>query len=148
MYGTDQLEILEGPGGLSGAVTDVCRLIAVCISQQSTSALKRSTLTSMFSAGAALQQAHSGWRAGYGFDGLSDLGSGQFYGQKGGLLADSSSVLQFNGDWGFSMLWGSGRPGQLANQPWYPDFPAVMDVAKNTRWGAADLFPTFGMSSL
>jgi len=31
---------------------------------------------------------------------------------------------------------------------WYPDYPAVMNIAKNAAWGSGDLFPQFGMPSL
>ena len=30
---------------------------------------------------------------------------------------------------------GSGRPGQLQTQPWYPEFPAAMSIAKTTNFG-------------
>ena len=153
VYGNVQLEIKEGAGGLTGAATDLARLVAILISQKDNPALTRATLVSMLSAGAKLKAAGHD-RAGYGFDelyespsnphGLGVLGSGQFYGQKGGSLASCGAELQFNGDWGFTMLSGSGNP----NQGWYPDFPAVMNIAKSTNWGAGDLFPQFGMPSL
>jgi hypothetical protein len=79
---------------------------------------------------------------------VNTLPNNQFYAQKGGLLGSSSSCVQFNGDWGFTVLWGSGEPGSLPNQPWYPNFPGVMSVAQSTNWGANDLFPQFGMPSL
>jgi CubicO group peptidase (beta-lactamase class C family) len=143
-YGSEQIEMLEGGGGFSGAATDLGRLIAVLISTADTPALKRATLTPMLSAGAALTAAGMG-RSGYGFDSLSDLGGGKFYGQKGGSLSSSGNVLQFSGDWGFAMQWG-GLATAATN--WYPDYPAVMNVAKAASWGAADLFPQFGMPSL
>jgi hypothetical protein len=61
-------------------------------------------------------------------------------------------VLQLNGEWGFTMLWGNeaGPPG--APPPpgpgWYPDFPEVMKIATSATWGPDDLFPHFGMPSL
>ncbi len=148
VYGNVQLEINEGAGGLSAAPTDLARLIAILISQQDNDPpLTRSTLVSMLSAGAQLSAAGFS-RAGYGFDYVSDLGGGQFYAQKGGSLGSSASVLQFKGEWGFTMLWGNGEPGALPNQPWYPDFPQVMNIATAANWGSGDLFPQFGMPSL
>ena len=147
VYGNVQLEINEGAGGLSAAPTDLARLIAILISQKDNPALTRATLASMLTAGAQMSAAGNS-RAGFGFDYVSSLGGGQFYAQKGGLLGSSSSVMQFNGDWGFTMLWGSGQPGELPNQPWYPDFPPVMNIAKAANWGSADLFPQFGMPLL
>jgi hypothetical protein len=35
-----------------------------------------------------------------------------------------------------------------AASSWYPDYPAVMNIAKSIAWGRADLFPQFGMPSL
>jgi len=143
-YGNEQLENKEGSGGLTAATVDLARLIAIFIKQGDNPALKRSTLTSMLSAGAAVSAAGMG-RAGYGFDYLQDLGGGKYYGQKGGSLSSSNDVLEFNGDWGFAMCWGA-PPFAAGN--WYPDFPAVMNIAKAANWGNADLFPQFGMPSL
>jgi CubicO group peptidase (beta-lactamase class C family) len=145
VYGNVQLEIGEGAGGLSAAPTDLARLIAILISQKDNPAIHRSTLVSMLKAGAQLSAA--GLRAGYGFDDVNNLGNGQFYAQKGGSLGSSASSLQFNKDWGFTMLWGNGEPGE-PNQPWYPDFPQVMNIAMTADWGSGDLFPQFGMPSL
>jgi CubicO group peptidase (beta-lactamase class C family) len=155
-YGSQQISIDEGDGGLSGAVTDLARLIAILISQDDNPAMRRSTLTRMLSAGAGLTAAGMG-RSGYGFDALiqgpgnppSDTGgpplsNGQFYGQKGGEWVGCQSVIQFNGDWGFVMLWAT----NLTDQSWYADYPKVMSIAKTVSWGSADLFPQFGMPSL
>jgi hypothetical protein len=87
-------------------------------------------------------------RSGYGLDLMYNLGGGQFRGGKGGLLDTASSAVYFDGDWGYVMVWGSGIPGQPANEAWTWQFPAVMNVAQNTKWGAEDLFPQFGMPSL
>ena len=143
-YGTEQLEIMEGSGGLTGATTDIARLIAIMIDQKDNPALKRATITSMLSDGAALTAAGMG-RAGYGFDALVNQGGGNFYGQKGGSLASSGNVLEFNGQWGFALCWGGKA---TAATSWYPDYPTVMNIAKNAAWGTTDLFPQFGMPSL
>lgn len=142
-YGSEQVGLMEGGGGLTGAATDIARLIAVLISQKNNPALKRKTITSMLSAGSVLSAA--GMRAGYGFDTLQNFSNGQFYGQKGGSLDSSGNVLEFNGDWGFAMQWGGKA---TAATSWYPDYPAVMNIAKSTAWSTADLFPQFGMPSL
>ena len=144
-YGTEQVGLMEGGGGLTGAATDLARLVAVMIAQNDTAMMKRKTLAQMLTDGAALTAAGFG-RAGYGFDALMDQGGGNFYGQKGGSLPTSNDVLEFSGQWGFVMLWGS--PPTAAEPNWYPDYPSVMNIAKSTSWGAADLFPQFGMPSL
>ena len=38
--------------------------------------------------------------------------------------------------------------GMLKDGWWYPDFPAVLDVARTIKWGRRDLFPRFGMPTL
>jgi CubicO group peptidase (beta-lactamase class C family) len=152
-YGADfQKKIDEGSGGLSGAATDLARLVAILISQNDNPAMKRTTITDILSAGAALSAAGFG-RAGYGFDYVKQVPSSspsskQFYGQKGGQIIATQNVLQFNGDWGLVMLWASlaHTTGPSAN--WYPDYPAVMNIAKTISWDSADLFPKFGMPSL
>lgn len=143
-YGTEQMEIMEGAGGLSGANTDVARLIAILTWPKNNAALKRATIQQMLSAGAALTAKGLG-RAGYGFDAVADRGSGKFYAQKGGSLASSGNVLQFDGDWGFALSFGGYAS---AGDSWYPDYPAVMNIAKQHDWGTVDLFPQFGMPSL
>jgi CubicO group peptidase (beta-lactamase class C family) len=144
-YGTEQVELMEGGGGLSGAATDLARLIAAMIDQNDTPMMKRATLTTMLTDGAALNAAGFG-RAGYGFDALAVQGNGNFYGQKGGSLPTSNDVLEFNGQWGFAMFWAS--PPTAAEANWYPDYPSVMNIAKTAPWAATDLFPQFGMASL
>jgi CubicO group peptidase (beta-lactamase class C family) len=143
-YGTEQIEIMEGGGGLTGAATDIARLIAILISTKDNPAMKRSTLTSMLSDGATMSAAGMG-RAGYGFDYVSKQAGDSFYGQKGGSLASSGNVLELNGQWGFTMSWGGKA---YAATSWYPDYPSVMNIAKSTDWGSTDLFPQFGMPSL
>jgi CubicO group peptidase (beta-lactamase class C family) len=163
-FGTEDLGVLSAAGGLSGAVTDVARLVAIMMDPKDNAAIKRATLQDMLTRGAAFQAFLStpagqallavgktvagdgGARAGFGFDGIGNLGGGNFYAQKGGNLPETSnSVVQMNGDWGFVMFWG-GPPFQATG--WYPDYPDVMNIAKTVNWGDADLFPQFGMSSL
>lgn len=46
-------------------------------------------------------------------------------------MANAASVLQFNGDWGFVVLFGgpTDRPKYLV----YPDFPSVMTFAEKAK---------------
>lgn len=57
----------------------------------------------MLSAGAQMN-ANGSSLAGYGFDQVNNLRGGRFYAQKDGSLGSSASCLQFEGDWGFTML--------------------------------------------
>jgi len=142
-YGNTDLESFGRAA--SGAPTDVARLIAIMISQHDNPAIKRATLVRMLTA--AVEASALGHSAGYGFDHVDDLGYGRFYAHKLGFTASCCGLLHFKRDWGFIMLWGSGRPKQVPHS-WYPDFPSVMSVAQSTDWGPEDLFPYFGMPSL
>ncbi len=148
-YGTEDFERQEGGGGLSAAATDLGRLIAILLSQDDNPAMKRSTINTMMDNAVATIQAWSGktsdLRAGHGWDGAGAQANHRYYGQKGGSLDTSGNVLEINGDWGFAMCWGGKA---TAASGWYPDYPDVMNVAKNALANAADLFPQFGMPSL
>jgi len=146
-YGHEQYEKQEGSGGLSAAVTDLARLVAILVSTSDNPALKRSSITTMM-ANAVSAAATFGQRAGHGWDGAMSVGGGKYYGQKGGSLDTSGNVLQFSGDWGFAMCWAGKLIAPYKGGSWYPNFEAVMDVAKATSWPAADLFPQYGMPSL
>ena len=54
-------------------------------------------------------------------------------------------MLQLHGELGFALCW-AGLPD--ADVKWYPDFPAVMSIARMTTWSDADLFGEFGMTRL
>jgi len=121
-YGTAELAISQGAGGLSGAATDVVRLVAILLDTKDNPALKRVTLEQMLSQGAvlgaaqyALQGPNGGSRAGFGLDGAQWQSPGVYYGQKGGLIVDAASVFEFDGEWGFVALFGStaNRPNNL-----------------------------------
>ncbi len=146
-YGDTNWTTAQGGGGMSAAMTDLARLVAVFLDQKDTPVLKRSTLTGMLNRAAALQAAGNG-RAGYGLDGVSAQSAGLYYGQKGGEIINAAGVLQFDEEWGFVLCFGS--PAQVPNeQPvWYPDFTPMMNIAESASWSSSDLFPDFGMPSL
>ena len=146
-YGDLELAVAQGPGGLSAAITDLARLNAILIDQNNNPALKRATLVSMLSAGAALTAAGEP-RAGYGLDSAANLGGGSFCGQKGGQFINAASVFQFDGPWGLVACFGSPAWTPGVSEDWYPNWPEVMDIAKSISWGTTDLFPQFGMPSL
>jgi CubicO group peptidase (beta-lactamase class C family) len=150
-YGDIELEISRGSGGLSGAATDVARLVAILLDTSDNAAIKRGTLEQMLSQAAVLFAAREAIatpdaRAGSGLDVAQWNSPGVYYGQKGGLITDAASVFQFDGEWGFVALFGSSayRPYGVV----YPDWPDVMKIAKSDLGTAPDLFPQFGMPSL
>jgi CubicO group peptidase (beta-lactamase class C family) len=136
-YGTQPLEVAEGAGGVSPALTDLARLIAIMIDKNDNPALRRDTVRQMLTRAAATK--------GHGLDAARDLGKDRFYGFKGGSLSTSWSVFQFNGEFGFTVSWAGPCDKDV---PWYPNFPAVMNIATKADWGATDLFPEFGMVPL
>ena len=136
-YGNGQIEIGEGAAGFSAAMTDLARVIAILIDPKDNAALRRDTLHEML--GNAAQ------RHGHGLDVAKDLGGDRFYGQKGGSLSTSWNVLQMNGEYGFAVCWAGVTDPSVH---WYPDFPAVMNLARAIDWGSADLFDAFGMRPL
>jgi CubicO group peptidase (beta-lactamase class C family) len=150
-YGDYDLAVAQGGGGLCAAVTDLARLVAILIDQKDNPAMTRATITSMLNNAVATVTKWSGVtgvspRAGYGFDWVTANNDGSFYGQKGGLIADAASVVQFNDQWGFALIFDStAQTSQGAS--WYPDFTAGMTIAKTATW-TQDLFPTYGMPAL
>jgi hypothetical protein len=82
---------------------------------------------------------------GLGLDGVA-VRDERYYGQKGGDLLTSQNGLQFNGEWRFAVKWASHLHD--IGVRWYPNFPEVMSIATKVDWGAADLFPNFGMPPL
>jgi CubicO group peptidase (beta-lactamase class C family) len=142
-YGTLRLEILDGDGGLTAAATDMARLLAILVSSDDSPALKRQTIVTMFGNGVTNHKMNGG-RSGYGFDGISDLGGGSFYAQKGGTLASAHSVVEINGDWACVAVWG----GNPVTAPWYPNYLEEFSPDKDVLVSGDDLFPHFGMPSL
>lgn len=142
-YGNVQMEVLETAGGLSAAVTDIARLIAMVLSPNDTPAMARATIVEMMNNAVACQ-AKYGQRAGHGWDTCAALGGDLYHAQKGGAEDTNHSVVQVDGDWGFVVVWAGSA---YTASDWYPDYPTVMDIAKTVNW-TEDLFPAFGMPSL
>jgi CubicO group peptidase (beta-lactamase class C family) len=146
-YGTEHYEKQEGSGGLSAAATDIGRLLAILMLQGDSPAMKRSTIDMMLNNAVAAQMKWGG-RAGHGFDGVKAKANNRFYGQKGGSLETSRNVLQFDGDWAFICNRSAGAEWTPDGEGIYPDFPSMMNIAKNVNWGSSDWFPHYGMPSL
>lgn len=145
-YGTLNIAKTDTAGGFSMAATDLGRIIALLLSDADQPGLSRATIDQMMNNAESFQAtwtgaAKGGLRAGHGWDRAERRSGGHYYAQKGGSLATSGNVLQIDGEWGFSMCWG----GRASASAFYPDFPAVMDIAKRTTW-TRDLFPDFGIS--
>ncbi len=142
-YGTLHLEILDGDGGLTAAVTDMARLLAIVLSPDDNPAMRRETIVKMLKDGAAIS-AIPGRRSGYGFDSVSDLHNGTFFAQKGGSISDAHSAIEINGEWGLVICWG----GDPVTAPWYPYYLETFSPDKDALQNGKDLFPHYGMPSL
>jgi hypothetical protein len=123
-------------GGLSAAVSDHARILAVWMPPGDRPALQRTTITEVLNA--ASDVAGTQPRAGYGFDRARVTDAVVFRGQKGCLSTDAAAVFQFDGDWGFVALFDSTAPrGSMI----YPHWDDVLTIAKSTPWPMTDLFP-------
>ena len=50
-----------------------------------------------------------------------------------------------DGDWGFVMLWAGKLIAKYNGKSYYPNFPGVMDIAREARWSSEDLFPKYDL---
>jgi CubicO group peptidase (beta-lactamase class C family) len=139
------LERDDGGGGLSGSVVDVARLLAMLDIRDRNPVLRPETIANLFTLAAAAPRGH-------GFDSAQVVSSGEYYGQKGGDIPESNQncVRYRTNDLSMVVCWNRHDIGEGSGGDnwWYPDFPAVLDVARSTDWGSSDLFPTFGMPTL
>jgi CubicO group peptidase (beta-lactamase class C family) len=140
------LERNDGGGGLSGSVVDVARLLAMLDVRRSNPVLKSAAIAKLFKLAAA--------GGGHGFDSAQvlDAAKGIYYGMKGGSLPESSQncVRYRTDDFSIVVCWNRSDIGEGAGGDgwWYPDFPAVLNIARSVTWGRRDLFPDFGMPPL
>lgn len=140
------LERDDGGGGLSGSVVDIARLLAMLNVRKSNPVLKPATIANLFQLAGAF--------GGHGFDfaQVLDPVKGVYYGQKGGSLPESSQncVRYRTDDYSMVVCWNRSDIGEgpVGDGWWYPDFPAVLGVARLANWGKSDLFPKFGMPTL
>jgi CubicO group peptidase (beta-lactamase class C family) len=139
------LERDDGGGGLSGSVVDVARLLAMLDVRRTNPVLKPKTIKNLFTLAAG---------GGHGFDyaQVVDAAKGHYYGMKGGSLPESSQncARYRTDDYSMVVCWNRSDIGEGSGGDawWYPDFPAVLGIARSSRWSAGDLFPKFGMPTL
>jgi hypothetical protein len=91
---------------------------------------------------------------GHGFDSaaVGDAKGGSYYGMKGGSLPESSQncIRDSTNDLSMVLCWNRSDIGEGSGGDgwWYPDYPALLSVARSQPWGTKDLFPQFGMPTL
>jgi CubicO group peptidase (beta-lactamase class C family) len=136
----------DAGGGLSASVVDVARLLAMLDVRTSNPVLKPASITNLFTLAAN--------HGGHGFDSaqIIDAAKGYYYGMKGGSLPESSQncVRYQTDDYSMVVCWNRSDIGEgpVGDGWWYPDFPAVLNLARSAAWGKTDLFPRFGMPTL
>ena len=156
-YGDMNMENAGGAGGLSGAVTDVARVLAALSVRENNPMLHEDTIRKMLSRAAAddadpafSHKDDQGKSDAFGFYGLDsvkeeDKNKGLYLGDKGGYLSTSQNGIYFErGGLSYVICWDSHTP---AGEHWYPVFQSVLDAARQQDWGKTDLFPKYGMPS-
>jgi len=139
------LERDDAGGGLTGSVVDMARLLAMLDVRTNNPVLTPATIGSLFS--------NAAQHGGHGFDTAVVLNpaAGSFYGMKGGDLPESSQngVRYQTGDFSMVICWNRSDITEGSSDGWwYPDYPALLAIARAHSWPATDLFPGFGMPSL
>lgn len=152
-YGDTNLENLDGTGGLSGAVTDVARVVAALGVRKNNPMLDDAMITTMLANAAAATadpqltlHSNSSVKS-WGFHGFDrvvaiDAANGIYFGSKGGTHSTSMNGIAFRrGVLGFVICWNCILPNddgkwgdKLANELGSHD------------WGNIDLFEKYGMS--
>jgi hypothetical protein len=141
VYGNLHLEHFAAAGGLSSAVVDQARLIAMLNADAGGPVLSRATVLGMLD-----KAVHSGRpRAGHGFDSVSFDGT-TYSAFKGGYLATSQNGIGFDLDGiGVAVSYDGVHDAVLFGQYW----GAIQNAAKAATWPATkDYFPQYGMPHL
>jgi len=149
-YGTDNYEIFDGCGGLSGAVTDIARLMAALSLRGNNPVFTATTLDTWFqntvtATGFSGPDDHG--LHGFDWGALSNASKpvsepGNFVTSKGGWLPSHSTVFTFtSGALGFVIATNNGGQNDVKTD-WYTD---VFNAAQAQDWGTTDLFPQFKM---
>jgi CubicO group peptidase (beta-lactamase class C family) len=152
-YGEVNIENLDGTGGLSGAVTDVARVMAALSVRKDNPMLDDTMITTMLANAAAatadpqLTLDSNGNGKAWGFHGFDrvvavDAAKGIYFGSKGGLHATSTNGIVFRrGVLGYVICWNSTLPNDAGD---WGDKLANELVSHN--WGNVDLFEKYGMT--
>ena len=148
-YGTFDMEMFDGCGGLSSAVIDVARLCAMFSCRSNNPVLSEETIDDMLAAAVEATNQLSGPDAhGYhGFDGAAnvDVNKHQVWFKKGGWLPGmGTSYLGTTGGF-FYVLAKNGNTPKGVDMNWYDEIRPIVEAHD---WGTTDLFPQFGMPTL
>ena len=148
-YGTFDIEMFDGCGGLSSAVIDVARLCAMFACRTGNPVLGHTTIDDMLAAAVTASTTFSGPDAhGYhGFDSAKNIDPAkhQVKIKKGGWLPGmGTSFVGVTGGF-FYALAKNGNTPKGVDLNWYETIKPIVEAHA---WGTADLFPSYGMPSL
>lgn len=153
-YGDTNLENVDGAGGLSGAVTDVARVVAALSVQKNNVMLDETTITTMLANAAAasadeqLTKDSNNKDKSWGFHGFDsviaiDAAKGIYLGSKGGNYYTSANGIAFlRGGLAYVICWNCAVPND--DGKWGKKFT---DELVSQNWGNIDLFEKYGMSA-
>lgn len=152
-YGDTNFENVDGAGGLSGAVTDVARVLAALNMQKKNpmldDAMVKTMLANAAAASADKQLTHDSqgnWKASgfHGFDWVVtlDASKGMYLGRKSGDYYTSENGIGFlRGDMAYVFCWNCKTPN--TDDKWIDKF--WIEINKHD-WGNTDLFEKYDMS--
>ena len=145
-YGSYDLELFDGAGGLSSAVVDVARLAAMFNVRSGNPVLTAANIDKLFEAAAQATHTYTGPHPhGYhGFDWVdADSDTHTYQAEKGGAYSGLSTVITFTTrDFGFVIAQnGTNIDGVTLN------WRDVEPIAEKQPWLGGDLFPHYGMPS-
>ena len=151
-YGTYDLEMFDGCGGLSSAVVDVARLVAMLACRSNNPVLSSDTIDSMLDWAVASTQTQkdADGKASHGYHGMDsakviDAAKHQIKIKKGGWLpGQGSSFVGTTGGY-FFIFAQNGNSTPDVDVKWLDEIKAAVE-AKD--WGTVDRFPDFGMPKL
>ena len=148
-YGTFDVEMFDGCGGLSSAVIDVARLCAMFSCRNSNPVLKKDTIDDMLAAAVKASSELSGPDA-HGYHGFDwavnvDLDKHQVMFSKGGWLPGMGTYYIGTSGGLFYVIAQNGNSPKGDGVNWYDEIRPIVEAHD---WGTADLFPNFGMASL
>lgn len=148
-YGTFDLEMFDGCGGLSSAVVDVARLCAMFSCRNNNPVLKKDTIDDMLAAAVEATSELTGPDA-HGYHGFDwafnvDLEKHQVMFSKGGWLPGMGTYFIGTSGGLFYIIAQNGNSPKGDGVNWYDEIRPIVEAHD---WATADLFPNFGMTSL
>ena len=148
-YGTFDMEMFDGCGGLSSAVIDVARLCAMFSCRNNNPVLSHTTIDKMLAAAVKATSEFDGPDA-HGYHGFDwavnvDVDKHQVAFSKGGWLPGMGTSYTGTTGGFFYVVAKNGNTPKDVSINWYNEIKPIVEAHD---WGTTDLFPQFGMASL